>query len=176
MLCSKPRGSCLQWRPLEWLKRVGYMSWRHTKQADLCVSAVFVCVLYCGTMVVRPFDTSGHGGVWPGADRGMGLMGFWPWGWWWWAQTETRGPQEARARLTPALLLFSWLPTLILTATHVIGYKWVLIINLGVSFIPPYCKPLFLIGVYNFCSTEPKTWLQNHFFFLSEWKHLYLQR
>lgn len=176
MLRSKPGGSCLEWRPLKWLKRVGYVSWRHRKWADRCVSALFVCVLYCGTMVVRLLDTSGHSGVWPGADGGMGLTGFWPWGWWWWAQTETRGPLEARARPIPALPLFSWLSTLILTATHVIGYKWVLIINLGVSFL--------FFHFANHCSSLPCTISVQQApkpyyritFFPSEWKHLYLQR
>lgn len=103
-LHSKPRGSCLHWKPMIWLSQVGLMSRRNGRGADRCVSALFVCVLYCGTMVVRPLNTSGHGGVWPRVDR--------VWGWWesspgvgeaGWSQTETRGPQEARARPTPAL-------------------------------------------------------------------------
>lgn len=43
---------------------------------DQCTSALFVCVLCCGTMAVRPFNASGLGdGVWPEADRADGSPG-----------------------------------------------------------------------------------------------------
>lgn len=79
ILYQKPRVSCLHWKPMVWLSQVGLMSGRNGReQTCVCVSApclLFVCVLYCGTTVVRPLNTSGHGGVWPGVDRGHGTDG-----------------------------------------------------------------------------------------------------
>lgn len=136
ILRPKPRGSCLHWRPLVWLNWVGLMSRRNGSGADRCVSALFVCVLCCGTMVVRPLYTSGHGGVWPRGGR--------VWGWWesgpgtGEAEPKQRPEDLKRHVLGPLLLSptpsFSWRPTPFPTTTHVIGYKQVLLIHLGYFF------------------------------------------
>lgn len=150
ILHPKPRGSCLHWKPMVWLSGVGLMSRRNGRGADLCVSALFVCVLYCGTMVVRPLNTSGHGGVWPRVDR--------VWGRWesspgvGEADWSRQRPEDLRRHVLGRLLhsptpSFSWRPTPVPTATHVIGYKWVLLINLGVF--------IFFLYFTNHCSSLP---------------------
>lgn len=93
----------------------------------------------------------GHGGRSPG-----GLTAGWPRGFWsGWAQTEPGGPRGGTCSAdsyTHPLLLFSWRSSLAPTATHVIGYKWVLIIRLGIFiFFPPFHKPLLLIAICSFC-------------------------
>lgn len=44
ILHPEPRGSCLHWKPIVWLSRVGLMSRRNGRGADLCVSALSVCL------------------------------------------------------------------------------------------------------------------------------------
>lgn len=89
--------------------------------------ALFVCVLYCGTVVVRALNTSGHGGVWPGEEQGMGADGSLAQGLVWQADPRQR-PEDLCRHVLSRLLhsptpSFSWRPTTVLTATHVIGYK-----------------------------------------------------
>lgn len=124
---------------LLWLSRVGSMSRRNGRGSDLCVSALFVCVLYCGTILVRPLNTSGHGGVWPGV---YSVRGWWESGQGLLRQANPRQRPEDLRRHVLGRLLHSPTPSFLAPyphSHHNTCYRiWVLLIHLGVFDFSPY--------------------------------------